>query len=57
MHDTETYYWRDEGYANFYTISKGHNWFARVQLNGEMLSVKQEAFIHQMVKALNQGES
>lgn len=47
------YRWIDDGRANFYSILKGENWFAQVQLNGEMSTAQQKSIMNDLVKALN----
>lgn len=37
---------RSEGEANFYTILNEGGWVARVQMNGEMMPLRQEALLH-----------
>lgn len=47
------YHWRAQGEANFYVILLDGNWFAVVQLNGQMLLQAQLDHMDVIVKALN----
>ncbi|HBQ8789197.1 TPA: hypothetical protein L9B29_005378, partial [Klebsiella quasipneumoniae] len=37
--------WDADGEPNFYTLLRNGKWFAKVQLNGEMSTGQQEAFL------------
>jgi hypothetical protein len=47
------YHWLEANDANFYTIVKDRNWFAVVQLNGELSTPQQKAIMDDLVEALN----
>lgn len=41
-----------DGEANFYTVMKDDNWFAKIQFNGELHTPTQEAFTRFMTNAV-----
>jgi hypothetical protein len=46
---------KEDGDANFYTILRDRQWFARIQMNGEMRINEQELYLRKLLDALNQG--
>lgn len=51
-----TYTYRADGESNFYTILCNTNWFAKVQLNGELTTLQQEDVMDNIVDILNWNE-
>lgn len=41
----DVYELREEGDANFYTIFRNGNWFMRIQMNGEMTTLRQRVYL------------
>lgn len=54
---TSHYTFRADGDANFYTILKDENWFARIQFNGELTTERQEALVKLMANVLTDQET
>ena len=50
-----TYTYKEAGEANFHTIMKNGDWFANIQLNGEIHHAKQKDIIGQMIGALDES--
>lgn len=46
----------EQGEPNSYRLKDGPNhWFAIIQLNGELMPVRQKEIMERIVKALNEG--
>jgi hypothetical protein len=46
-----------DGDANFYTILKDKNWFARIQFNGELMVERQEEIAKLIANVLTDQET
>lgn len=45
--------YRDDSEPNIYHIMKDNKWFCRIQMNGEMTSLRQYQYIILIIKCLN----
>lgn len=48
--------WQEQGEANSYRIKKDGQWFAIIQLNGELMPTRQIEIMRDICRSLNQGE-
>lgn len=48
---------KESGVANFYTIFKEGNWFAQIQMNGEMTVPRQRDYLNNIINKLNEEKS
>lgn len=47
---------REQGDANEYVILKDKNWYAYIQMNGEMTTYHQKEVLNEFIKVLNEKE-